>query len=266
MYNPYQPPASDEPPRQPWLTNQGAAPPGPVAREVSALAAIRFVFAQPNWQTNALYGVLMQLIPLAGPLAMAGFFSEVHRRLVWQHPEPVPKFSFDDFGVYLQRGWVTVVAQVVVSLLFILPLIIAPVVYFASQSIAKPAGLMAALLVVSFTPLLLLLPFLLISAVTLAELTESLGTALSLTTNLAYLRRIALRLVLVSLCFVPIAIGILLCGMLVCFVGVYAAVQVLQLANVHLRWQLYNHALSNGAQHVAVKPLSELPSERRYPR
>ena len=267
MVNPYQAPAF-EPPQQRAQYQPASplgAPPGPVDRNVSALDALRFVFADPNWWKNALYGFLLQFIPLAGPVAINGWLAETHRRLVWHFEKPVPKFSFDDFGDYLQRGWVALVAQMAVSMALLLPMMF--VIGFAvalMQNVGRtqePYFLLAVLLPV--VPLSMLLPFAFLSITTLGELTERLGNALSPGQNFRYLSKIWAPALGATIVLVLLATALILAGLLACLVGVYLSIQVLQMASVHLRWQLYNESLRRGAGHVDVKAPVQLPSERR---
>ncbi len=261
MVNPYQPPTFDpeggayHPP-----SPVSAAPPGPVEREVSAVSAFQFVFSDENWWKNALFGVLLQLIPLAGPLAVCGWLSEVHRRLVWHYDRPVPLFSFDDFGEYIKRGWVAFVAQLVVIMALLLPFGMAgALLAVLAHGQRSPLPLVFLPLV----PLLLGLPFVAVSTTTLAELTESLGAALAPADNLRFVRRIWLKALISGLVLALLASGLTLLGLLACLVGMYVTAQVSKLAALHWRWQLYNESLRRGAAHALVKPPAALPSERR---
>ena len=267
MVNPYQAPAFEPP--QPRAQYQQAsplgAPPGPVDRSVSALDALRFVFADPNWWKNALYGFLLQFIPLAGPVALNGWLAETHRRLVWHFERPVPKFSFDDFGDYLQRGWVALVAQLAVSMALLLPM--AFVIGFA-VAILQGTGrtqepYLVLVLLLPIIPLSMLLPFAFLSLTTLGELTERLGAALSPAHNFRYLSKIWAPALGAMIVMVVMGTLLIVAGLLACVVGMYISVQVLQLASVHLRWQLYNESLRRGAGHMEVKAPVQLPSERR---
>jgi hypothetical protein len=267
MTNPYQPPAFEPPPLGYFQAPPPpGAPPGPVEREVSALDAFRFVFADQNWWKHALYGLLLQLMPLAGPIALAGWVGEVHRRLVWHYEKPVPAFSFDDLGEYMKSGWVAFVAQFILIASFILPLVILCCVlvgFSAGASSTSGAATLAPLLLLLLVPPLALLPFLSTSSTTIAELSENLGQALSPSLNVRYLARIGAKSVLPLLGLILLALGSTLLGLLACCVGVYLSTQVVRLASVHLRWQLYNESLRSGGAHLAIKAPTALPSERR---
>jgi hypothetical protein len=266
MTTPYQPPAFEPPPAVYLQAPPPGAPPGPVEREVSVLDAFRFVFADQNWWKHALYGLLLQLIPLAGPIALAGWLGEVHRRLVWHYEKPVPAFSFDDLGEYMKSGWVAFVAQFILVMSFIVPLMIlcgVVVVLLPHAGSASQAGTLAPLLLLLLIPPILLLPFLSLSSTTIAELGERLGQSLSPALNLRYLGRIGLKSLLPLFGLMLLALGVTLLGLLACFVGVYLSTQVVRLASVHLRWQLYNESLRSGGAHIASKPPVVLPSERR---
>jgi hypothetical protein len=100
------------------------------------------------------------------------------------------------------------------------------------------------------------------SMITRAELTERLGPGLSLGDAWRDTRAIRRRTLLAYLWFLPSASAILLLGFVLCGVGMLPAWVIVQLAAMHLRWQLYEAALRSGARLPQPNLPQLLPSER----
>jgi len=267
--------------QSPWHVpaHPGAAPPppapiqqmspGPAQPEpLSALDAIRFVLRSNELKNNLLFGVLLMVIPIAGPICFAGWMCETHQRLLRRHPEPVPKFDFGDFGHYLSRG----VAGFLVGLVVSLPLML----LFYGIAAAGTFGffaLMAAtdevLFGVAFAAVLsiiaiLMWMFMMIlmnAAATRAELTEDFGMSFKLGEIWSYASRTWSKVLVKMITFGFLGFGIVLLGMLACYIGIYPAVVVIQIASMHLRYQIYQHYLAEGGAPIPVKPPQWLPSE-----
>ena len=60
-----------------------------------------------------------------------------------------------------------------------------------------------------------------------------------------------------------VAIGIVLLGVLACYVGLYPAIAVLQIAAMHLRNQIYLDHLARGGEPIVLKEPQVLQSEAR---
>ena len=84
--------------------------------QVSVVDSVRFVFEDDEWKTNVLIGTVLTLIPVIGPIVLAGWLCEIHQRLVRGHPRTAPKLDFSDLGHYLGRGVWPFLVQLVMSL------------------------------------------------------------------------------------------------------------------------------------------------------
>ena len=243
--------------------------PGPAEpRPVSSLGAIKFVFEDQDWKYNVLIGMVLVLIPIIGPLALSGWLMEVHQRLVRRHPHPVPKLEFGDFVFLLQRG----VTPFLVSLVTMLPLILivygmmvgigfgAFFVYGATDEplLAAGAGLVGTLFLMVFWCLFAIV---MNAAMTRAELLEDFGRTLRFGELMAYARRTAGMVVVKTFSFGFLSFGVVLLGLLACYIGIYPAIVVLQIASMHLRWQVYEDYVAKGGAPLELKPPQWLPSE-----
>jgi hypothetical protein len=60
-----------------------------------------------------------------------------------------------------------------------------------------------------------------------------------------------------------VAIGLLLVGVLACFVGLFVTTSIQMIAGMHLRWQIYNEYLLEGGEPIELAFWENLPSEMR---
>jgi hypothetical protein len=269
----------------PWQVAPGPAPaqvppyvpaqpltPGPSDVEgVSVLRAVKTVFESPNWKTNVLMGLVFMLIPIVGPLALGGWMCECHQRHIRRHPDPFPKIDFGDFGDYIKRG----LAPFLVGLIVSLPLIFLFYMFGAGAAfgVIAVAGatndpLITTLVAVAiglvglFLMMLISVPM--NAAQTRAELTEDFGQALSFGKIMSYAKATFGRVLIKNFIYFFVALGIILIGMLLCYLGIYPAAVVLQIASMHLRYQIYSDYLARGGEPIPMKPPQPLTSEQKF--
>jgi len=258
-----------QPPWQPAQPNQLA--PGPGASEgVSALRAVKAVFEDPNWKNNVLIGLVFMIIPIVGPIALSGWMCEVQQRLVRRHPNPIPKIDFGDFGDFIKRGLPVFLAQLIISI----PVMMLAYLFMGGAALAavgagaatdEPLVAIAVGIVTGIIALVILLALgVLVNAVhTRAELTEDLGQALSFGAVLSYAKATAGQVIVKNFTFMFVAFGIVLLGVLACYIGLYPAIAVLQIAAMHLRNQIYLDHLARGGEPIVLKEPQVLQSEAR---
>ena len=99
------------------------------------------------------------------------------------------------------------------------------------------------------------------AAFTRAELTESFGDALSPGALVHYSRTTWHKVIVKSIAFAFVGFGIVLCGMALFCVGLYPAMVILQIAGVHLRWQIYRYHVGRDGEPISVKEPQAIPSE-----
>ncbi|MBK7586341.1 MAG: DUF4013 domain-containing protein [Myxococcales bacterium] len=265
-----------QPPWQPQVPNavpaQFASPYPDEGDGVSAIRAVKAVFADPNLKNNLLLGIVFMVIPIVGPIALSGWMCECHQRLIRRHPNPLPKIDFSDFGEYIKRG----LTVFLVSLIITMPvLLIAYVIMGAAGaavyvSIAATGEPIVAILVGLVVGLFGLLGLFALNVVvnaahTRAELTEDFSEALKLGKILSYSRITFGTVIVKNITFGFIAFGMVLIGILLCYLGLYPAIVVIQIAALHLRYQVYRDYLNRGGEEITLKAPQQLPSEARAP-
>lgn len=239
--------------------------------------AFKFLFKGGNALNNILLGAVMNLIPIVGPIMLMGWHCEILQRLIKRHPNPIPKLAMDDFGYFLGRGLapfvivlITTVPLVFISL-FVMFVVSFGVALFAGaveQQGGEPSPLMVlggfGIPFLAFFAFSILFNVLLMAALTRAELTEDIGMSLDFGKIWAYARATWKDVLISYLVFLPLTFAAVFAGMLVFFVGVYAAVIIIMVAYLHLRWQIYERYLSRGGETIPIQNKSgPLPSEQK---
>ena len=237
--------------------------------------ALRFTTSgSAGWTNILLCGVLYlstQVIPILGLIVMMGFFAEVHRRLVLQHPNPYLRFDFSDLGPYLSRG----VAPLVMGLVLAIPFVFLFVGLGIAVAIAASTG--AASLgggseetvvligfggaAVLFLPISLFWLALANAATTRAELTGDLSKSFNLGAIWSYAARTWKRVLITSFLMWFVAVGLMIVGLIACIVGMFVTMSMLYIASLHVRWQIYNEYLLEGGEPIELAPWENLPSE-----
>lgn len=255
------------------MTGQELMAPGPgVAgpdERVRVLGAVRWVFSDSDWTKSVLFACVFILIPIVGPIALAGWMCEIHQRLVRGHPRPMPKLDFADFVHYLSRGIYPFVVQLILTLpiaLVMYGLVFAAGMFLmvvASHGGGPSVALIAVGAGVGLVALVgsLVVAVLLNAARTRAELTEDIGQALSFGEMMRYSRATWAVVVWKTIAFGFVSLGLFLCGGLLLCVGIYLAAVVIQLAACSLRFQIYRDYLRRGGAPIALKEPVALPSE-----
>jgi hypothetical protein len=248
-----------------------AMTPGPSsATPAGAIAAVKAVFDDPDWKSNVLLGLVFLLIPIVGPIALSGWMCEVHQRRVRRHPRPVPKIDFGDFAEYIKRGLTVFLVQLVVSLplsfVFMGIIVVGGIgVGAAAAGTNEPLigiGVGVGVGLVGMLVLLLLSPIT-NAATTRAELTENFGEALSFGKLMSYAKATFGMVLVKTITFGLVSTGIVLLGLMLCYLGLYPAMVIVQIASMHLRHQIYEAYLARGGEPIPLKAVQPLPSEAR---
>lgn len=246
----------------------GSAPGPGLDGSVHALDAVKLLFRQPDWQTNLLVGAVFTLIPVIGPIALMGWQAEIVQRLARRHPRPVPKLDFSDLTHYLSRG----VSPFVTSLVLVMPFffvlsglgaVAAIGAIAAAQWAHEPTvGILVAVVLSLVTFIASMVVGLCASAaITRAELTEQIGSSLSIGWLLTYVGRTWLKTITANLVYSFFLFWISLLGLVTCFVGLYPVMVIATTGQAHLRWQIYGYYLSKGGEPIPVKSPVTIPSE-----
>lgn len=244
----------------------GALAPGPAeAKPPSVRDAIAFAISDAG--SNRLLASVFAAIPIFGWLAIHGWMNETQHRLHVRHPSPIPKLRLRDFFFYLRRGgapWFLSYAGLTALVTALSALVVIANAGTLAAWIAAGAfpWIALALSIVALLGATAVGSVLLGSMITRAELTEKLAPGLALADAWRDTRLIRRRTLVAYLWFVPSALAILSLGAMLCGVGMLPAWVVVQVAAMHLRWQLYEAAVRSGAKLPAPAAPRLSPAER----
>lgn len=245
--------------------------PGPAeARPARVSEALSFAFDDKR---SLLVGGLWLLVPVAGWLAISGWASEAQRRLLQNHPDPVPRLALRDFLHYARRGRASAFVEVIgTGVLWA----VGVALFALLNASLLAAGMVAGSLLV---PLAMLCASVLFGAATLgmvtaifnqmltrAELTESLSDAVAVGEAWREARPIRKKTFATYLLFLPVSLALVILGSMLCGLGILPALVAIKLTGAHLRVQLYEQRLAKGGPALPVPTPAVLPSERHLVR
>ena len=222
--------------------------------------AYTYYFDNENWVLNLLLTTVCQLIPVVGPIVMLGYEYELivakHRRTA----ETYPDFDFGRFTDYLTRGIWPFLVQMILWMALV------PVIMVVFLFIAVPAGLLAQgpqaqpmMPLLMFPAMFLVMIVLQIVSVLVitplalrAGLMQNFGQAFDMAFVKDFIHRMWWETIVASLFLVITGWILMMLGMLACFIGMYPAITLVQLAHTHLIWQLYELYLDRGGMPIPL--------------
>lgn len=224
--------------------------------------SFHFIFREPNWMLTILLGGICQLIPVIGPLVLMGYAYEVLVDLTVTGGATYRPFDFNRFMAYLKRGaWPFLVSLVVglilVPVLYVLMILGALLVVGLANAVGDDA---APVVVVIFGVLGFLLYLALVIGLNVvlqpmflrSALMMEFGQGFQMAFVRDYLHRVFGEKVKVILYLTLVSLPLVLAGFLACFVGIYAAVVVMMLMQVHLQFQVYEIYRTRGGEVVPI--------------
>jgi hypothetical protein len=247
----------------------------PTGAAVHYLRSYRFVFNSSRWLANVGFVSLCMLstavIPLVGQMVAVGYlFDMIESMHRYGDDRDYPPFQGKWLVDYLARGALVFLVEFLgslpVSVIFL-------VGYLGGLFILIPTLLSSpnpdlTLLVwwmVGWIALMvfagLLLNVLLAPVILRAGLSQSLGTAFSLTFTWDYLRRMWWPTVKAELFLMVAGVVVGFVGLLVCFVGIYAASTLSMFARHHLYYQLYEMYLERGGMPIPLQQVEQMEEE-----
>ncbi len=256
----------------PQFQAPGAQAPTPplTPGKIEVMRAVGFALEDQETRVmNIGFGLLLQFIPVVGPLTQMGWHTEITQRLVRQHPRPIPKFDFNDFVHYLQRGLVPFGVQLVLVLPAVfLWYLFTIILTMAGGWLGAVLGMAEIMMLLVFATMaltsVLLLVFLMVfvSAATLrAELCEDFSTAFSSGAIWRYAAATWKRALGYGLLMALLAMVGTFVGLLAFCVGAYVVMSILTFAQTHLRYQIYAAYLAEGGEPLPIKDAVTIPSE-----
>jgi len=228
-------------------------------------ASVTDFFKSPKWGMNMLLGAVTMLIPVVGPLVLAGWqITCFWGREDIGDPAEFPPFDFQNFVKYLERGLWPFLVNLVASFVLVPLMMLLVFMPMMSVGIFDPhhGGHNSGLLVLAVFAAVFILYALLIMAfyfittplILRATLVQDFAPAF----NLAFVKRFLSLMwqdLVVSMVFMfGVGIGLTVIGMLACYIGMFFTIPVSLFCWHHLQKQLYQVYLSRGGEPVPLSP------------
>lgn len=238
----------------------------PGAWRMQYMEMYQYVFANPNWMTNCLWGGLCMLIagviPIVPQLVFMGYQWEIVEALHRRRGRSYPDFNTDRIMDYLMRGLWPFLVSLVCGLA--LSVIIVPLMFggmFLAVFAANEGGEVIGLLMFGLWILLVLAcsigTNLVLLPITLrAGLSQDFGQAFNFGWAMSFVNKMWTEMILGMLFLVVSSLVLCLGGLLVFCIGFYLALIIVSFAFSHFQWQLYEMFLDRGGEPI---PLKELP-------
>jgi hypothetical protein len=224
--------------------------------------AFRYVISQPGGFVQVLLMSLCQFIPAVGPIVLKGYLAILSEVLscdpdLSRHP----KFDFNRFVEYLTRGvWPFLMQLVFTVPMAALMMVLWVVMVFGAMAQGPRAmplaflGFMAIYFVCLIAYMAVVIPMLFH-----AELSNKFDLPGAFRFMRDFWRLVGGKALVTALVFFPLSILVMIVGLLCCFVGIYVAATLVQLAAQHLMVQLYVEYLDRGGEPLFEKlPLADL--------
>jgi hypothetical protein len=221
-------------------------------------AAYTHLFKSPKWMTLVGVGVLSTLVPVVGGLVFSGYLYE-HEADMRQTGDEQPRdFDFNRLLHYLMRGVWPFLVQLIIGLVanvILMPIVFA-ILFGCVAAFGMPEGMLIGELIIFPVSLLFgcLLQVIIIPLALRAAYNLDFASGFDTAYLKDFLRRVGKEAVLAQLFLAGTAIVLVLVGLLMCFVGVYLVVPLMQFAQIHLVYQLHKLYEERGGEPLTFKP------------
>jgi hypothetical protein len=234
-------------------------------------ASVSDYFKHPKWGMNCLLGGVCILIPIIGQLVLSGWLiTGFWARGNDDNPVTFPRFDFQYFGKYLERGLWPFLVSLVASLVLvpvIMVLMIGPMFLsgaFAHHTAERAPDAFPVLLMVTmfviYPVILLAFNFLLVPLMLRATITQDFKAAFDFAFLKSFVSLVWQEMLVSFLFLFGVGIVMMIVTVITCYIGLFFAAPVVSFAWYHLLKQLYQLYLARGGQAVPLSPkLNDLP-------
>ena len=254
--NPYAPPSPEGYQPSP---SPAVEPPA----SVSAVDSLKFAFSSQVGFGKLAMGLLLMIIPIVGPICLAGWMAETHRRLVRREAPSARSFEFNEFVNYLMAGLVPFAAQLAGTFIAMFPMMIVMGIMAAVMvPMLTSGGDAGAVVGIVMGLVFAVVMFLMMAAMVVvltamqvrAELTGNFPKTFDPSGIGGFVKRQWKPILGHSLLLALLAMPLMFAGLIVFFVGIYFVAVALQFAQTHLRWQIYEADVRAGGEVLPVFP------------
>lgn len=259
--NPYQSPQAFPPASAP-------AKPAPEVHQTTLeyMRAYQYIFANPEWTMVLLWGALMSIVPVVGPLVLLGYMFVIIDSLLATKGTRYPVLDLNRFVDYLVRGLWPFLVSLVVSLVlmpifFVLWLVVTIIPMAIAGAGGEDAGPVAGIVMM----VLMLFMMVVVMALSLglnivmlplllrAGLSQDFVEAFNVAWIKDFVRKMWLDTLLAILFLMVTSLVVVMVGYAACCIGVFFAQPIVLLAYAHILYQLYAIYLTRGGTPVFAK-------------
>jgi MFS family permease len=232
------------------------------------MLAFRYILDRRGGFLNLFMIVVCQFIPILGPIVLLGYRAEVAVALdrdpdMRRHP----KFDFNRFGEYLNRGIWPFLIGLILALPFIPIMIGAFVVGFAISPPGpnNPPFLAFGIYAGAFFLSMMVMLILSVPMTFHCEIVGRFDIGGAFRFALSFWNLVGGAAFGTGLVFMFLSMALSILGLLCCFVGIYPVHALIQMASQHLMVQLYRVYLDRGGEPLPeCKPYRRLEDEYDY--
>lgn len=265
----YAPPPSNPFAVDPYPVGPQVPLKAPPAVRFEYMRAYSYIFENPNWMTNVLWGFLCFLstgvIPIVGQLVFFGYQFEIIEALLMARGARYLDFDTNRFGDYIGRGIWPFLVQLLFGMIVIVPGILFTYVgaiavgalgaAIGGQDAGVPLAIIFVVLFFCTAMLCLtLLSMLTIPMTIRAGLSQDFGQAFNIGWAVNFIKKTWVEMLLSGLFIMASSMLFMPLGLLACGVGVFAAQVIVMLGYTYFQYQLYALFLARGGEPIPLKP------------
>jgi hypothetical protein len=219
---------------------------------------------KPGGVKNVLFYTLCALIPVVGPIICGGYRAEAAVALIRDpYLTDHPDFDFNRISKYLMRGVWPFLIGLLLGVLFFVPAAVA-IGFGVAAGIAGGDPLIGFLVGITlFLAAWLGLILITVPMTFHAELINRFDLAEGFRFAQRFWSVAAGPAIAAGLIFIPLAMIVAILGLLCCFVGIYPASSIIQMAANHLTVQVYREYLERGGEPIELVDPEEFDDSRR---
>jgi hypothetical protein len=229
------------------------------------IASIQDFFKSPKWVMNLLLGIVAMIIPVVGPIVLAGWLiTGFWARRDDENPATFPDFDFQNFVKYLEKGvWpflvnlvVSIVMVPVAMILMFIPMLM--IGALGSNSDGDGAGIlgmfMMLVMLVLWAVMMAVLFFVTTPLMLRATITQDFAKAFDFGFVKRFLILVKGEMVMAALFMLGVGVVMMILAVVTCYIGAFLVAPVVFYAWHHLQKQLYKVYLSRGGDPIPVSP------------
>ncbi len=229
------------------------------------IASIQDFFKSPKWVMNLLLGIVAMIIPVVGPIVLAGWLiTGFWARRDDENPATFPDFDFQNFVKYLEKGLWPFLVNLVVSIVMIpvaMILMFIPMLMIGalgSNSDGDAAGFlgmfMMLVMLVLWAVMMAVLFFVTTPLMLRATITQDFAKAFDFGFVKRFLILVKGEMVMAALFMLGVGVVMMILAVVTCYIGALLVAPVVFYAWHHLQKQLYKLYLSRGGDPIPVSP------------